>query len=153
MTLKNCIIFKYFYLFIPIIICLSCVSKTQTKKDVGINEFTSMTFKKELHDFGEIPKGKSVSVIFKFTNTGENPLLIKGVITGCSCTVPEWPKEIIAPHEKGEIKIVYDAKYPGRFNKTITVFYNSKKSPQELTIKGEVPHPEKEEKLTQNKIN
>ncbi|WP_394368018.1 DUF1573 domain-containing protein [Flavobacterium undicola] len=71
------------------------------------------------------------------------PLLIKDVNTSCGCTVPEWYKGIIKPNKNGEIKIVYDAKYPGRFNKTITVFYNGKDSPINLTIKGEVPYPKK----------
>ncbi|WP_074517205.1 DUF1573 domain-containing protein [Flavobacterium glycines] len=34
------------------------------------------------------------------------------------------------------MKIVYDSKYPGRFNKTIKVVYNGKNSPIKLTIKG-----------------
>ncbi|QTD38549.1 DUF1573 domain-containing protein [Polaribacter batillariae] len=56
-------------------------------------------------------------------------------------TIPEYPKGIIKPSERGEIKVVYDTKYPGRFNKTIAVFYNSKGSPKILTIKGEIPYP------------
>lgn len=119
------------------------MSKTQTKDDVVITEITNMTFKQKEHDFGEIPMGKSVSTLFKFSNAGESPLLIKEVTTSCGCTVPEWPKEIIEPNKKGEIKIVYDAKYPGLFNKTITVVYNGKDSPLELTIKGKVSYPEK----------
>ena len=67
--------------------------------------------------------------------------------------MPVWPKEIIEPNESGEIKIVYDAKYPGRFNKTITVVYNGKDSAIELTIKGEVSYPEEEKKLSPIKIN
>lgn len=112
-----------------------------------------MTFKQNEHDFGNISSKKSVSTLFEFSNAGEMPLLIKEVKTSCGCTVPEWSKEIIQSNESGEIKILYDAKYPGRFNKTITVFYNGKNSPQVLTIKGEVPYPEEEKKPASNKIN
>ena len=143
---------KLLYLFILITVCISCVSRTQEKQDKAIYELTSMTFKNKVHDFGKIPIGKSVSMLFEFSNTGEKPLLIKEVTTSCGCTVTKWPKEKIQPNEKGEINIVYDAKYPGRFDKTVTVVYNGKDSPLELTIKGEVPYPEKEAKSTSNKI-
>lgn len=131
---------------------MSCISKTHEKNDATGNELANMIFKQKEHDFGKISAGKSVSTIFEFSNTGESPLLIQNVTTSCGCTVPEWPKEIIKPNENREIKIVYDAKYPGRFNKTITVIYNGKDSPVQLSIKGEVPYPTKEVKSTSNKI-
>lgn len=133
--------FSKLTLLILIIVCLSCISRTQTKEDLIAGELTKMTFKKEVYDFGEIPARRSISTVFQFSNTGKSPLLIKEVTTSCGCTVPEWPKDIIEPNENGEIKIVYDAKYPGRFNKTITVVYNGKDSPQILSIKGEVFYP------------
>ena len=123
----------------------SCTSRTQTKEVHQENELTIMTFKKELHDFGKIASGKSVSNVFAFSNTGDSPLLIKEVTTSCGCTVPKWTKDVIKPNKSGEIKIVYDANYPGRFNKTITVFYNGKHSPKTLTIKGEVIYSETNE--------
>ncbi len=103
-------------------------------------ENTTISFKKEVHDFGEIPQKKEVSTIFVFINTGEEPLLIQEVKSTCGCTVPEYPKEMIKPSDKGEIKVIYDANLPGRFNKKISVFYNGKDSPKTLTIKGEVPY-------------
>ena len=92
-----------------------------------------------------IPKDGGVSAVFKFSNTGETPLLIYDVKTSCGCTVPEWPKEGIAPKEEGIIKVNYDAKHFGNFSKTITVFYNGVNSPQLLTIKGEVVYTREEE--------
>lgn len=150
---KNIIILKFVYLFILIGMSYSCTSRTQIKEVHKENELTIMTFKKELHDFGKIPSKESVSNVFEFSNTGDSPLLIKEVTTSCGCTVPKWTKEVIKPNKSGEIKIVYDAKYPGRFNKTITVVYNGKDSPQQLTIKGEVTYPEEEENTSTNKIN
>lgn len=144
---------KQFYLFILMIAVTSCISITQEKEGAIYDELTNIDFKKEKIDFGEILADKSVSTIFEFSNTGESSLLIKEVTTSCGCTVPEWPKGIIKPHESGEIKIVYDAKYPGRFNKTITVVYNGRKSPQQLIIKGEVAYPEEEKKPASNKTN
>jgi hypothetical protein len=149
---KNNIISKCSCLFILMVTSISCMQRTQENQTPKENEYTNMTFKQKEHDFGNIPSSKSISTLFKFSNSGENPLLIKEVTTSCGCTVPEWSKGLIEPNENGEIKIVYDAKYPGRFNKTITVIYNGKDSPLKLTIKGEVLYPE-EKKSTSNKIN
>jgi hypothetical protein len=143
MIYRSSILSKYFCLLILIVSCVSCISRTQEKDDVSGGELTNITFKQSEYDFGKIPAEKSVSTVFEFSNTGESPLLIKGVTTSCGCTVPKWSKEMIAPNEAGKIIIVYDAKYPGRFDKKITVVYNGKDSPLELTIKGEVPYPTK----------
>lgn len=129
------IISMYISLFVFTIFCFSC-SKSTTKL-----ENTTISFKKEFHDFGEIAQKKEVSTTFIFSNRGEEPLFIQAVKSTCGCTVPEYSKEMIKPSDKGEIKVVYDAKLPGRFNKTITVYFNGKDSPKTLTIKGEVPYP------------
>lgn len=150
MIFKNIFFSKHSYLAILITVCVSCVSKNQTEEGFVTDELTNMTFKKEIYNFGEIPMGKSVSTLFRFLNTGKNPLLVKDVTTSCGCTVPEWSKGIIKPNESGEIKIVYDAKYPGYFNKTIMVVYNGKNSPQQLIIEGKVPYPKKDKKTRFN---
>lgn len=112
-------------------------------KEADVSNNASVLFEKIKHDFGEIPQKKEASVVFNFENNGEHPLVINNVKTSCGCAAPEWPKESVNPSEKGTITVTYDAEYPGRFNKTITVFYNGKGSPQQLTIKGQVPYPNK----------
>jgi len=120
------------------IICLFIFFSCNTKKEKIEN--TTIGFEKILYDFGEIPSDKSVSTIFLFSNTGNKPLLIKDVKTSCGCTVPKWEKGIILPSETGELKVVYDAKNLGRFNKSISVYYNGKDSPKKIFIKGEVDY-------------
>ncbi|KQC02755.1 DUF1573 domain-containing protein [Pedobacter sp. Hv1] len=153
MISKTNIQLKHFLLFMLAILCVSCISKTQNNNATTNSELTNMVFKQKEYDFGNIPAEKNVSAVFEFSNTGNNALIIKEVTTSCGCTVSEWPKVPIKPNESGEIKIVYDAKDPGRFNKTVTVIYNGKDSPLELTIRGEVPYPKKEVKHTSNKSN
>jgi len=99
---------------------------------------TKITFENEIYNFHEIPEKIEAGATFNFSNIGDHPLQISDVKTSCGCTVPEWTKDKIAPNEKGAIKVIYDAKYPGRFNKTITVFYNGIDSPKKLIIKGQV---------------
>jgi hypothetical protein len=129
---------KIIELFLLIFVVSCCTKDTQENNAL-------LQFEENLHDFREIPNGIDVNAIFKFSNTGKNPLLIYDVKTSCGCTVPEWTKEAIAPNEERTIKVNYDAKHFGKFSKTITVFYNGKNSPKLLTIKGEVVYTKEEE--------
>ena len=145
MNLKHIFFSKLSYLFLFITLCISCESRTNVENGISSDKFTNMAFEKEVYNFGVITMGKSVSTTFKFVNSGNNPLLINEVVTSCGCTVPKWSKEIIKPNEISEITVVYDAKYPGQFNKTIKVVYNGKNSPKQLIITGNVPYPKKKE--------
>ena len=65
---------------------------------------------KTVHDYGEIKQNADGNCSFKFTNTGDAPLIISNAKGSCGCTVPVWPKEPIAPGETSEIKVKYDTK-------------------------------------------
>ena len=109
---------------------------------VAIRNDASISFAEEQHDFGTIPYKKEATHLFEFTNPGKTPLIISDVKTSCGCTVPEWTKKPVKPGAGGEIKIKYDAAFPGVFHKTVEVFYNGPASPDSLEIKGEVEYPE-----------
>ena len=126
---------KRFALFLLAIILLSCGS-TPPQNNASIH------FEILEHNFGTLPYKVEAEYSFQFTNPGKNPLVILDVKTSCGCTIPEWPKKTIKLDGNGEIKIKYDAAFPGIFHKTIEVFYNGKDSPQTITIKGEVKFPE-----------
>lgn len=84
-----------------------------------------MTFETMEHNFGDIMEGQSVEKTYNFTNTGKNPLLIDRCDVTCGCTVPSFPKEPIAPGEKGSIKVVFNSNgKSGLNNKTVTVYAN-----------------------------
>jgi hypothetical protein len=95
-------------------------------------------FEKESHDFGKIPVNKPVTVDFKFTNVGDEPLIITKVETTCGCTVPEYTKTPVKKGEAGSIKVTYNptgAALP--FSKSITITSNAKTTTKVLYIKGE----------------
>lgn len=96
------------------------------------------TWKKDSHDFGEIPQGKPVTVEFTFTNSGDAALLITDVHTSCGCTASDYPKEPIASGKTSTIKVTYNASAPGAFSKTITVKSNGEEEMKVLTIRGTV---------------
>lgn len=101
----------------------------------GINSMAIITFSKEEHDFGTIKEGEKVFWNFRFTNTGNIPLIINRVKTDCGCTAPDYPKTPIAPGEEGAIKVTFDSKgRSGKQIKRITVLSNSERPTNVLSI-------------------
>ena len=97
-----------------------------------------MTFETETVDYGVIEQGSDPYRVFKFTNTGNAPLIITHAKGSCGCTVPTYPKEPIAPGETNEIKVRYDTNRLGKFTKRVTLTTNAGEEKQMLTIQGEV---------------
>ncbi|HOW10714.1 MAG TPA: DUF1573 domain-containing protein [Bacteroidales bacterium] len=97
------------------------------------------------HDFGKF-KEEAGRQKFDFVvmNTGDQPLVIQNIVASCGCTTPEWTKNPIPPKGTGTITAIYDpANRPGPFNKTLSVYTNSKPQVTVLVIKGEVIPREK----------
>jgi hypothetical protein len=98
----------------------------------------SIVFDKTVHDYGTIEKASDGTSIFTFTNKGQKPLVLSNVRASCGCTVPEWPKQPVAPGESGEIKVKYNTNIAGNFNKSITVSSNAVNSTVTLRVRGNV---------------
>jgi len=104
-----------------------------------------MKVSKSEHDFGKF-KEEAGRQAFDFVvlNTGNQPLVIQNIEASCGCTTPEWTKSPIPPKGTGTIKAIYDpVNRPGPFNKTLSVYTNSKPEVTVLVIKGEVVPREK----------
>jgi len=104
-----------------------------------------LKFSETQHDFG-VFKEEAGRQTFNFivTNTGNQPLVIQKVTASCGCTTPEWTRQPIAPGGQGKVTAIYDpANRPGVFDKTLTVYKNTKPASTTLTIKGEVSPREK----------
>ena len=98
---------------------------------------TTIKFKTETHDFGNLQEGDPAEAEFMFTNTGKKPLIIQNVQPGCGCTTPFWSKDPVAPGKTGVIKAAYGTKgRVGTFNKNITV--TSTAGTNVIYIKGTV---------------
>ena len=95
-----------------------------------------MEFEKSEHDFGIIEQGTPQETIFVFTNTGNAPLVITNATSSCGCTVPNPPKEPIAPGEKGELMVKFNGSGQNQVTKTITVVANTTKGSELLRIKA-----------------
>ena len=97
-----------------------------------------ISFEQETIDYGEIEKGADGLRVFKFTNTGDAPLVIEDVKSTCGCTVPKKPNGPIAPGESSTIEVKYDTKRVGPIRKTISVYSNASEPIKSLKIKGTV---------------
>lgn len=103
----------------------------------------TMKFEELDHNFGTIKQGESVTYIFKFKNSGKEPLIINTAVGSCGCTVPEYPKEPIRPNGSGEIKVTFNSTgKSGPQDKTVTITYDTDKTVV-LHMRGtvEVPAP------------
>jgi hypothetical protein len=109
-------------------------------QDKVVNEAgPKIEFEKETHDYGTIKQYANGTYEFKFKNTGNEPLMISNAKGSCGCTVPEWPREPIAPGESATIKVKYDTKRVGPFSKSITLQSNAVNEPTKtIRIKGNV---------------
>ena len=94
---------------------------------------TSITFAENSWDFGTIDEGDVVTHNFKFTNTGDTPLILDRCKGSCGCTVPQCPKEPIAHGAEGVIEVKFNSK--GKKNKqTKTVTINANTMPEQTRI-------------------
>lgn len=103
---------------------------------------TTIQFEETVFDFGTIKQGDSKEHVFKFKNTGNEPLVIEDAKGSCGCTVPQYPKEAIAPGATGEIQVKFNS--AGKSNqqqKTVTLTANTEPVQTILTIKAFVEVP------------
>ena len=85
-----------------------------------------ITFEESSKDFGDITQGDKVEHIFKLENTGNAPLIISNVAATCGCTVPNWPKEPIAPGKTAQIKVSFNsAGKMGKQNSVVRIYSNA----------------------------
>lgn len=106
-------------------------------------------FESTVIDYGTIEKGSDGVRVFKFTNTGNAPLIVSKVKSSCGCTVPKKPEKPILPGEEGEIQVKYDTNRVNPIRKTITVTSNADTPTVALKIKGTVIDPAKTSPLQQ----
>ena len=117
------------------------VTTTEVKASINTRaeNYAEIKFDTLRHNFGTFSKADPiVKCTFGFTNTGTVPLIINQAFATCGCTVPRWPNKPIKPGERGEIEVTYNGKgkFPGHFQKTVTVRTNGVTEVVRLTIEG-----------------
>ena len=115
------------------------IDSTSNTVETTSSDSPAFKFVKESFDFGEITQGEKISYDFKFTNIGKSPLIITNAIATCGCTVPDYPKEPVAPGAEGIIKVVFDSSAKlGMQNKVISITANTVPGNTQINILGNV---------------
>lgn len=143
--MKNSIIL----LSIVLLSCSSCKLSNSKPAEIDsemITQRTTMAFEEEVYTFGEMTQGEKVDFVFKFTNTGDFPLVIVSVQPSCGCTITEdWPDYPIAPGEGGVIPVQFSSEgKKGHQSKSITLVANTTPRTHVLMIEGDIIAPEVE---------
>lgn len=107
----------------------------QTNNTINLPK-TSISFKEENHEFGNVEVNSENKHSFVFTNTGNEPLKITNAKGSCGCTVPKWPKDPIMPGQSEQIDVVFrpsKGQAGSKQTKTVTVSANT--SPENTILK------------------
>ena len=103
-----------------------------------------ITFLNTIIDYDTIERYSNGTRTFHFYNTGDEPLIVTKVKSGCSCTVASYTKDTIFPGGRGEISATYNTRKYNAFNRDLTVYSNAKNlNPAKLWIKGFIIDPVK----------
>lgn len=102
--------------------------------------YTIIQWEDTVRDFGSIKEGDSVTLLYKFSNAGDKPLLLMSVKTSCGCTVARFPQNALFPGEEGEIEVIFNSHdHPGPVLKSVTVVSNTSNNAQHIMVfKGNV---------------
>ena len=98
---------------------------------------SSVKWKAESIDLGEIPVGKPVTIEYEFTNTSNAAVIVTNAQASCGCTVADYPKTPIAAGKTAKITATFNAAAKGVFTKNITVTIEGEEA-KVLTFKGTV---------------
>ncbi len=147
---------KYLLPFLAIALMASKCENTGAKKVEGSTveakvpsgPLTTIKFTEEDYNFGKVEQGQVVEHSFEFKNTGKEPLIISDCRASCGCTIPEWPRDPIAPGATSKITAKFNtAGKSSDQKKVITVSANTEPMETFISVAGfvEVPADKKAE--------
>ena len=147
---------KYNYIVLLALTIFSFVGCKQQSGDAGVDIIRNpqsasgyddkeampiITFDSDVHDFGRLSAGESVSYSFHFRNTGNADLILSGASATCGCTVADYPKGRIAPGGEGYVTVTFkSAGKSGQQFQEVTLVCNAQPSRIKLKIIAQVSH-------------
>ena len=97
-----------------------------------------LTIDKLEYDYGTMYQNADGNTYFVYTNDGQEPLIFSRVKASCGCTTPKWSRQPLMPGQSDTLKVKYDTKRLGSFNKSITISSNASVAKVILRVKGKV---------------
>ncbi len=125
---------------------VSCVQKPELDSQAvkilaDTAGYTTLAWQDSVVQFGKVPMGETVQIVFHFRNTGNYPLYLANVRAGCGCTIPDYTRGAIAPGGEGIVTGAFDTKlaHRGEVRKAIFVTANTKyKTGHTLIFTGQI---------------
>jgi hypothetical protein len=111
---------------------------TKTKTEA----LPQIVFADTVYDFNNVKFGDKAVCTFRYKNTGNDALMLSGVETSCGCISADWDKQPLMPAQSSAITVTLNTtEDTGHKNETITVYSNSAKPKNVLTIKANILPP------------
>jgi hypothetical protein len=101
----------------------------------------TISFDKQVYDYGKIRYGDTVTEELPFTNTGDEPLIIESVRSACGCTRVAKASTKIPPGGTSKITVTFETTglRAGKKEQSVTVQSNDPKHPVvKLAVQAEV---------------
>jgi hypothetical protein len=134
-----------FVVLVFLLINLGCGENSTPKKETPKPQNAEIKFQNERIDAGVTDGKTSVNVDFKFSNTGNIPLVINEVRGSCHCVQGTKPDHPIAPGDSSIISVSFDpAGVSTSYQRTLWVVSNATRDSVELYITGEIKRDPKE---------
>lgn len=148
---------KHRFLYIlPLVLALASCGGRTANSDIDVDliqnpnsaegyetgtKMPEITFDQDMHDFGRITEGESISYSFHFRNTGNGDLIISGCGATCGCTVADYPHKRVAPGEEGYVTVSFNSQGKvGQQYQEVTVNSNAQPSRHTLKITAQVEY-------------
>ena len=100
---------------------------------LGFSQQAELKFKDKVHRFGKVEEGAQLDYSYRFTNTGNAPLIFYKYEAACACTIIDFPDAPILPGEKGVVSVSFDTKGKIAYqDRNVTIYSNALKSPHDI---------------------
>ena len=107
-----------------------------TSLPLSKNSITSISIKDTFQDVGLQKLNVPVKANFIIYNTGNDNLLIENVLPDCHCTVADFPRKPIKPHDSALIVLQYNDSNEGPFQSSALITTNTNTSPSLIFMRG-----------------
>ena len=122
------------------------IPATGAREDAGQTPVPTATLTPlaPVFQYDTVVEGAVITHQFAFENTGNAPLVIADVSSGCGCTVPQnWPRSPIAPGSGGTIDVTFNTRgWSGDVDKRVTAATNGEPSVVHFVLDGHILAPE-----------
>jgi hypothetical protein len=130
-------------ILIALLFNFSCGGAGTAKKEIPKN--AEIKFQSERIDIGVIDGKSNANYDFKFSNTGNIPLVILETRGNCHCVQGKGPEKSIEPGDSSVISVSFDPTgVSGLFQRTMLVRSNATRDSVQLYMTGDIQRDPKE---------